>query len=154
MCQKGVVAYAFLNLLQHHSTIQITSESLNRDPSDSQSSTGVCKNREKVCVLCLWDLKASHGKTSQFHPWALESRGRVRSFIHAGKESKQHNHVNTLWFQSKYFNTWTSIQLPCLCNVSFTESGPLADGRPNPVFISGWKDGVEEHPPSGRRRDG
>lgn len=57
-----------------------------------------------------------------------------------------------LWFHSKCISTWASIELPCLCNVSFAEPGPLTNSRPDPIFISGWKDGVKEHPSSRRQR--
>lgn len=71
-----------------------------------------------------------------------------------GREnSAKHTHIHTHTAVSKGTSTWTSIQLPCLCNVSFTQPGSLADGRPDPVFVSGWKDGVEEHPPSERRQE-
>lgn len=70
-------------------------------------------------------------------------------FGHTQHNTTQHTR---LWLHSKYISTWTSIQLPCLCNVSFTEPGPLADGGSHPVFVSGWKDGVEKHPPSARKR--
>lgn len=60
-------------------------------------------------------------------------------------------HIHTLWLQSRHVSTWTSIQLPCLCNVSFTEPGPLAYSRSDSVFVSGWKNGVEKHPPLVRK---
>lgn len=144
-----------------------------RGPEGRQSSTGVNRWEECVCVMCVRP-ENREGKRhmekqiTQLHLGALESGG-------AGKISRQrykqinrghlliprcndthmhqHTHIRTLWSHSKYISTWTSIQLPCLCNVSFTEPGPLANSRTDPVFISGWKDGVEEHPPSWRKRE-
>lgn len=100
---------------------------------------------------------------TQLHLCALENEGAgtfITPKIQADKQGstfvswleRMYTHTRTLWSHSKYISTWTSIQLPCLCNVSFTEPGPLANSRPDPVFISGWKDGVEEHPPSGKQR--
>lgn len=75
--------------------------------------------------------------------------------IQADKHSHSltHTYVHALLTESKSVCTWTSIQLPCLCNVSFTEPGSLANSRPDPIFISGWKDGVKEHPTSGKGKE-
>lgn len=121
------------------------------------------------CVRCVWDPKterpASHGKTNystsplrfgecrggliSHQRCERTNRGRLLWFLTV---TTAHTCTNTptctLWSHRKYSSTWTSIQLPCLCNVSFTEPGPLANSRPDPIFISGWKDGVEKHPPA------
>lgn len=108
-----------------------------------------------MCVVCVClENRETHGKTNySTSPLCLgECRG-GKTLQQTYGQINTFFFNNTLWFHSKYISTWTSIQLPCLCNVSFTEPGPLADSRPDPVFVSGRKDGVEEHPPSKRKRE-
>lgn len=107
--------------------------------------------------------RETHGKTTYstlplgLGEWMggkiLHQRYGQINIFHFTTHTHTHSRSCTLWSHSKYISTWTSIQLPCLCNVSFTEPGPLTNCRPDAVFISGWKDGVEEHPPSERKRE-
>lgn len=101
----------------------------------SWGDSGDARRESRECVWRVWEKQLTH-----LYLW----KGKENS----APNTQTHTHRHTV--VSKYTSTWTSIQLPCLCNVSFTQPGPLTNSRPDPVFISGWKDGVKEHPPSAR----
>ncbi len=58
-------------------------------------------------------------------------------------------HFSILWFcvvNVCHFLTLTLVKFACLCDVSFAQSGPLTDGRPNSVHIISWQNGVQKYP--------
>lgn len=134
--------------------------------SRQSSSTGaaetpvVCAstNGKRVCGVCSKSGQKHRKKTrlnlvSAPHG-VVRSGGSPTSYSirrRGGRFFFNNTHIHTLWLQNRYVSTWTSIQLPCLCNVSFTEPGPLAYCGSDAVFVSGWKDGVEKHPPLERK---
>jgi len=53
-----------------------------------------------------------------------------------------------------YFLTWTLVKFACLCDVSFAQSGPLTDGRPDSVHIISWQNGVQKYPSVSKTKKG
>lgn len=42
--------------------------------------------------------------------------------------------------------TWTLVKFACLRDVSFAQSGSLADGGTDAVYVVPWENGVQENP--------
>lgn len=154
--------------------IQITLERLTGDQRNARQARActwnVCvweKDTEKMEGSITWKNKTCYSISCpdpgewRAGPVLRQRRKQINrsNFLGTRYDDSTHIHwrtqtcTDTLQTESKSICTWTSIQLSCLCNVSFTEPGPLTNCRPDPIFISGWKDGVEEHPASAKRKE-